>query len=70
LEGSIEPPQRTSIEAELPIVKHQLTLATAEVQRLQTEESQAASQVASEQARWVEINQRLEELDRALARVR
>ena len=69
LEGSIEPPHRTSIEAELPIVKHQLALATAEVQRLQTEESEAASQVASEQARWAEINQRLEELDRTLARV-
>jgi hypothetical protein len=28
-----------------------------------------AAQVASDQARWAEINQRLEELDRALARV-
>ena len=44
------------------------SLQRAEVQRLQTEESEAAAQVSSEQARWAEINQRLEELDRALAR--
>jgi len=30
--------------------------------------SEAAAQVSSEQARWAEINQRLEELDRALTR--
>jgi chromosome segregation ATPase len=46
-----------------------LARATAEIQRLQTEEADAASQVASDQTRWAEINQRLEELDRALARV-
>ena len=43
--------------------------SAAEVQRLQVEESEAAAQVSSEQARWAEINQRLEDLDRALARV-
>jgi hypothetical protein len=68
LEGSTEPVHRSSIEAELPILKQELARATAEIQRLQTEESEAASQVASEQARWAEINQRLEELDRALTR--
>jgi peptidoglycan hydrolase CwlO-like protein len=49
-------------------LKQQLARATAEIQRLQTEESEATAQVSSEQARWAEINQRLEELDRALAR--
>jgi chromosome segregation ATPase len=68
LEGSTEL-VRSSIESELPIIKQDLGRATAEVQRLQAEESDAASQVASEQARWAEINQRLEELDRALTRV-
>jgi chromosome segregation ATPase len=69
LEGSAEPVHRSSIEDQLPIVKQDLARATAEVQRLQTEESYAAAQVASEQARWAEINQRLEDLDRTLARV-
>jgi hypothetical protein len=50
------------------MIKQDLARATAEIQRLQTEESEAAAQVSSEQARWAEINQRLEELDRALAR--
>jgi peptidoglycan hydrolase CwlO-like protein len=49
-------------------LKQQLARATAEIQRLQTEEADASSQIASEQERWVEINQRLEELDRALTR--
>ena len=68
LEDSTEPVDRSSIEAELPILKQELARATVEIQRLQTEESVAASQVSSEQARWAEINQRLEELDRALTR--
>jgi chromosome segregation ATPase len=68
LEESTEPLNRSNIEGQLPMVKQDLARATAEIQRLQTEESEAAAQVSSEQARWAEINQRLEELDRALAR--
>jgi chromosome segregation ATPase len=68
LEESTEPLHRSNIEGELPIIKQDLARATAEIQRLQTEESEAAAHVSSEQARWAEINQRLEELDRALAR--
>lgn len=69
LAGTIEPKHRSEVEDYLPVVKQDLARAMAEVQRLQTEESDAAAQVASEQAHWTEINQRLEELDRALARV-
>jgi chromosome segregation ATPase len=68
LEDSTEPLHRSNIEGQLPMIKQDLARATAEVQRLQTEESEAAAQVSSEQARWAEINQRLEELDRALTR--
>lgn len=68
LEDSTDPLHRSNIEGELPVIKQDLARATAEIQRLQTEESEAAAQVSSEQARWAEINQRLEELDRALAR--
>ena len=68
LEDSTDSTHRSAIEGELPTIKQELARVTAEVQRLQTEESEAAAQVSSEQARWAEINQRLEELDRALAR--
>ena len=68
LEDSTEPLHRSNIEGQLLMSKQDLARATAEVQRLQTEESEAAAQVSSEQARWAEINQRLEELDRALTR--
>jgi hypothetical protein len=67
-EESTEPVNRSAIEGELPIVKQDLARAAAEVQRLQTEEAEAAAQVSSEQTRWSEINQRLEEVDRALTR--
>ena len=68
LEETTEPLNRSNIEGQLPMIKQDLARATAEIQRLQTEESEAAARVSSEQARWAEINQRLEELDRALAR--
>jgi chaperonin cofactor prefoldin len=42
--------------------------SAAEVQRLIGEESSLSAEIATEQARWTDINQRLEELDRALAR--
>jgi chromosome segregation ATPase len=45
-------------------------LATAEenVARLVAEEAQLASDVATEQARWVEINRRLDELEKELGK--
>ena len=39
-----------------------------EIQRLQAEEAAATSHVAAEQTRWIDINQRLEELERMLMR--
>jgi hypothetical protein len=42
----------------------------SDYQRLLGDEAATAQEIASEQARWSEINQRLEELDRALARPR
>ena len=68
LEDSTEPAHRSNIESQLPVLKQDLARVLAEIQRLQTEESEAAAQVSNEQARWTEINQRLEDLDRALAR--
>ena len=39
-----------------------------QVQRLQVEESDIVQELASEQGRWNDINQRMEELERALTR--
>lgn len=49
-------------------VKAALAKRQAEVQRLITEESFLIQDISAEQNRWSEFNQRLEELERALAR--
>jgi chromosome segregation ATPase len=66
--NALPPEERRAVEAGLEVTKVERTRAAQELQRLQAEETDAASQVANEQARWVEINQRLEELERALIR--
>jgi phage-related tail protein len=50
------------------MVKQAIASKTTELQRLQFEESQISQDIAVEQARWTDINQRLDELDRALTR--
>jgi chromosome segregation ATPase len=69
LDANTEPEHRLQLQAVFAMLKQEFARASAEVQRLQNEESDVAAQVASEQARRTDINQRLEELDRALARV-
>jgi chromosome segregation ATPase len=59
---------RPQLEFELNRVKKDGARMAADIQRLQAEQSDVAAQVASEQARWVDINQRLEELERTLER--
>jgi len=46
--------------------RRQLARLNTELQRLTAEESTSATEVANEQARWIEFNQRLEDLERAL----
>ena len=46
--------------------RQRLAMLTADVQRLTAEEATGATDVGNEQARWVELNQRLEDLERAL----
>jgi hypothetical protein len=45
-----------------------VALRHAEVQRLTAEETFLTPDIAAEQNRWSDFNQRLEELDRALGR--
>jgi chromosome segregation ATPase len=47
-------------------IKAELGRATATLLQLQSEEAQLLQQIAAERDRWTEINQRLEDLDRAL----
>jgi chromosome segregation ATPase len=50
--------------------KQRLTSISGEVQRLTAEEVAYSAEAATEQARWTEFNQRLEELERALRPLR
>jgi peptidoglycan hydrolase CwlO-like protein len=65
-----DPEIRRDAEAELKNLKTELTRATLEVQQLLTEEAAVSQDISNEQGRWTEFNQRLEELERALARPR
>jgi hypothetical protein len=47
-------------------LKTQVSAAKANIDRLRGEEAQLTSDLSAEQARWVEINQRLDALERAL----
>jgi hypothetical protein len=48
-------------------MKREIATAQEAVNRLATEELQLTQDIAAEQARWVEISQRLDELERSLA---
>ena len=59
---------RHSDEYYLAEVKAELARMRPEVQRLTDEESLLIQNIAAEQNRWIDFNQRLEELERALGR--
>jgi chromosome segregation ATPase len=61
-------PDRDDITAHAAGLKVQIGAGMLNLQRLQAEEASLAQDAALEQQRWTEINQRLEELDRALTR--
>lgn len=59
---------RRDAEYELTQVKPQLARVLADVQRMTAEETLLTQDIAAEQSRWTEFNQRLEELERRLGR--
>jgi hypothetical protein len=59
---------RRGRESELADVKAEWRRLNAEVQRFIVEEAQIAQDLGAEQTRWNDFNQKLEELERALAR--
>lgn len=56
------------LEGVLGGLKAQVASAKGNVDRLTAEEAQLTSDLSAEQARWIEINQRLDELERSLAK--
>lgn len=61
-----DPNERRQAEQMIIVMKREIATTASEIQRLTAEESSISADVASEQARWSELNQRLEELERAL----
>jgi len=66
--AGLPPEEREHVENALPELKAAHGRALANVQRLQVEESALTQELATEQGRWADINQRMEELERALSR--
>ncbi len=66
--GQLPPEQQQHGERIVEEFQAQAGRALAKVQRLQVEESGLTQELATEQGRWTNINQRLEELERALTR--
>jgi hypothetical protein len=68
IHGQADGPDAKQVEMMIKEHKRGMARTAAEIQRLTAEEATLTTDVASEQARWTEINQRLEELERALSR--
>lgn len=63
-----DPEQRLAFERMQSEIKAQVSRLTREVQQHRAEFTELSAAVAAEQGRWVELNQRLEDLDRTLGR--
>lgn len=61
-----DPNERRQAEHMIAMMRREMATTSSEIQRLTAEESSTSADIASEQARWNEFNQRLEELERAL----
>lgn len=68
MEAADSPEKKEDIPFLLGNMKAGLAAAEANVTRLAAEEAQLASDVATEQARWIEINRRLDELEKELGK--
>jgi hypothetical protein len=69
---NLEDPKNADQQKDVPFIfgnlKEGVAAAEANVARLIAEEAQLANDVAMEQARWVEINRRLDELEKELGK--
>ena len=58
------------LTVEMHSAQREASQANAEVQRLTIQENALANDVSTEQARWSDLNQRLEDLERSLRPVK
>lgn len=68
LSSGVDSQQRREADAIAPHLRRVASERRTTISRLIAEEAQMTQDLATEQARWTEINQRLDELERALAR--
>jgi hypothetical protein len=61
-------PDREALEQMLPVRKREAAAMKSTLDRYLAEEGQLANDISIEQGRWTEINQRLDELERALSK--
>ena len=66
--GGDDNPEKNPMAPLLETFKSALAANAAEIQRLQSEEAQLQQEIATEQARWSEINRGLEELEQSLTK--
>ena len=69
-QSEAEPAKRRELEGIRRDLAYQIRDHTSQVQQLRTRENDAAQALANEQARWADLNARLDELERLLAPVR
>jgi len=62
------PQERGNAEEQAKAIRAQMGSLETSLQQLRADEASVAQELAGEQARWNDINQRLEDLDRALVR--
>jgi chromosome segregation ATPase len=67
LEHSLPPDQRQDMEQGLKMTKQRVAQLDQQVNALQLEDAGVGQALSAEQARWVELNARLEELEGLLA---
>ena len=60
--------QKEEFEQQVAMMRRQIAEARARDQRLRTREGELETAFASEQARWIEISNRLDELERSLTK--
>jgi predicted nucleic acid-binding Zn-ribbon protein len=60
--------EREAVGGQVKIMKAGLARGAADIQRLKEQEAELTGAVATEESRWTEISQRLDELERALSR--
>lgn len=68
--GGLDPKEREQVPLSIRSVKFELQRLEAERQRLSTQETDAANQLALEQNTWMDLNRSLDELERSLTQPR